>query len=302
MKIYKYLSQSGAIKTLNNSSVLLKNPADYNDPFDSLFYVDEKERKKAFRLFFNYRLFKEMYRVYCVDKKVPVRYKTYARILITNMRQTAKILEKTKTYKYQPDIGMYQVLVSKMVKTDMGEMKNQFNEMLEKVLLKAREVALVSCFGLDNKSILMWSHYAEKHEGACFEYEIPDGGDFRLVEYRKKFPVLRLTKLLSVLCGHDFFNEKVDGNNSLFSFVLKPLLTKSEDWKYEKEVRCIFAKDEKNERLWVQDGMCLLKMPKPTKIFLGCKSSDSFADEIKEKAKGIPIEHMGMSNGKYGIE
>ena len=94
MKIYKYLSKNGAIESLKTSSALLKCPIEYNDPFDCLFYVDTKEKKKAFKLFVNYYLFKEMYKLFYIEKKEPVKYKAYAKILKANIGQIAKALEK----------------------------------------------------------------------------------------------------------------------------------------------------------------------------------------------------------------
>lgn len=302
MKIYKYLSKNGAIESLKTSSVLLKCPTEYNDPFDCLFCVDEKEKRRAYKLFINYYLFKEMHKLFYIEKKEPVNYKTYAKILKANIGQIAKALEKTKRYTYQADIGMYQKLASMVVKTNLNEMQKNFDEMIESVLPRVRETALVSCFGLDNKSVLMWSHYGDKHEGACFEYEVPDNDVYKEIKYSNKLPIFKLTKLMEAILGHDFVNEKVDANNDLYGFALEPLLTKSIDWKYEKEVRCVFSKSETNERIFNKDDKILLRMPKPTKIYLGCKASGPFADQINELAKDVPIEYMKLSIDKYKVE
>ena len=302
MKIYKYLSKSGAIESLKTSSALLKCPIEYNDPFDCLFYVDTKEKKKAFKLFVNYYLFKEMHKLFYIEKKEPVKYKAYAKILKANIGQIAKALEKTKRYTYQVDIGMYQKLASMMIKTNLEEMQKKFDEMIESVLPQVRETALVSCFGLDNKSVLMWSHYGDKHEGACFEYEVPDNDVYKVIKYNKKLPIFKLAKLMEIILGYDFVNKKVDANNDLYCFALEPLLTKSKDWKYEKEVRCVFSKSETNERIFNKDDKILLRMPKPTNIYLGCKASEHFADQIKELAKDVPIEYMKLSIDKYKVE
>ena len=302
MKIYKYLSKNGAIESLKTSSVLLKCPVDYNDPFDCLFYIDKKEKRKAYKLFINYYLFKEMYKLFYVEKKEPFKYKTYAKVLKANIGQIAKTLERTKRYTYQPDIGMYQKLASMMVKTNLDEMQEKFDEMIDNVLPKVREAALVTCFGLDNKSVLMWSHYGEKHEGACFEYEVPDNDAYKEIKYNKRLPIFKLAKLMEVILGHDFVNEKVDTNNDLYSFALEPLLTKSNDWKYEKEVRCVFSKNESDERIFTKDDKILLRMPKPTKIYLGCKVTESYANEIKKYSGDIPVEYMKISVSKYKVE
>lgn len=302
MKIYKYLPKDGAIESLKTSSVLLKCPVDYNDPFDCLFYIDKKEKRKAYKLFINYYLFKEMHKLFYIEKKEPINYKTYAKVLKANIGQTAKIVERTKRYTYQLYIWMYHKLASMMVKTNIDEMQEKFDEMIDSVLPKVREAALVTCFGLDNKSVLMWSHYGEKHEGACFEYEVPDNDIYKEIKYNKKAPIFKLTKLIEVILGHDFVNEKIDANNDLYGFTLKPLLTKSKDWKYEKEVRCVFSKSESNERIFNKDDKILLRMPKPTKIYLGCKATESYADEIKKYSGDITVEYMKISASEYKVE
>ena len=58
MIVYKYQNQEGSIASIINNCVLLKCPLDYNDPFDGLYIVNEKEREKAYKLFLNYQIFK----------------------------------------------------------------------------------------------------------------------------------------------------------------------------------------------------------------------------------------------------
>lgn len=58
--LYKYCSIDSAIKILNSSSVLLNEPANFNDPFDSAFAVDKSNIDKAKKLMVNYYIFLEL--------------------------------------------------------------------------------------------------------------------------------------------------------------------------------------------------------------------------------------------------
>jgi hypothetical protein len=80
----------------------------------------------------------------------------------------------------------------------------------------------------------MWSHYADSHRGFCVEIERqPQNklGDYDItcrVNYSVDYPSL------------NFFSS--EGNENLFADIF---LTKSEDWKYEKEWRMINEEGDK---------------------------------------------------------
>ena len=82
----------------------------------------------------------------------------------------------------------------------------------------------------DPESILMWSHYADQHKGFCLGFQfsgawLSERGVYP-VDYSRQYPELNFAKIWYV-----------DG-------LSKILLTKSEDWKYEKEWRIIKADGE----------------------------------------------------------
>ena len=177
--------------------------------------------------------------------------------------------------------------------------------MIDFVLSHIRQIALISCFGSSFDSILMWSHYSNKHKGACIEFEIDDQ-NFEKVFYYKKPVLFKLTDAISVICGHEFANKIIDTNNPEFHFLLDPILAKSEIWHYEGETRCVFPKYISNPLIYEieEDGekKTLLQMPKIKKIFLGCKADDDFISKVKEVSKDIPIYKMECLPFGYGLE
>lgn len=80
----------------------------------------------------------------------------------------------------------------------------------------------VTCFSENPRNLLMWSHYAKHHTGICYQFEV--ARDFDIfpravsVKYTKKYPTNQL-----------FEQSPGDAANAV--------LSKYEDWKYEKEMR-----------------------------------------------------------------
>ena len=90
--------------------------------------------------------------------------------------------------------------------------------------LLARDVALC-CLSSTNTNILMWSHYAQDHQGYCLEFAATDTtpffGEAQKVTYASDFPVV------------SFFNTPHDKQVDLI------FLTKFDGWKYEEEYRIV---------------------------------------------------------------
>lgn len=115
----------------------------------------------------------------------------------------------------------------------------------------------VCSFSENNKSLLMWGHYANNHKGFCVEYDI--------FEIMKKYslisPVIYSNKI-----------TKYYGGNITMKVLGKVLCTKSLEWEYEEEWRLFenFDCDTK-----------IIEMPKPKTIYLGCKSDEYLEREMK---------------------
>ena len=209
MILYKYLDEKGAFETVKENSVLLKRPIEFNDPFDCLFFVDKKEEDRAYKLYLNYQLFKDFYAEMVTGKKKAVRFKSMASIFKKNVEMEAHNIKKTKRYTFQPYFVPYLKFASKLLNKDDTKLRAAFRKMVKIVMKKMRSSVLVSCFGSTNDSLLMWAHYADKHKGACVEFEVDDK-DFKKVSYAKKLPVYRFYDTLEVIFGHDFLKEEID--------------------------------------------------------------------------------------------
>jgi hypothetical protein len=83
----------------------------------------------------------------------------------------------------------------------------------------------ICCFSRNRNSILMWSHYAQKHQGYCIEFNTgitAEGINPLDVIYKKEF-----TKA----------NFIIDGINSIYHIIY----SKASEWFYEDELRAVLT-------------------------------------------------------------
>lgn len=145
------------------------------------------------------------------------------------------------------------------------------------------------------------------HKGVCLEFEINDN-DFNPVDYKSKIPIFQLCKSFEVILAHQFLGEEVDNTNKEYNFITKPLLTKSIDWKYENEVRCIYSKKKLNPKITEivdkedKKTKLLLAMPPIKKIYIGCRAEKKFILDVKRICGDIPVIRMKMKDDEYGVE
>lgn len=291
MLVYKYLDINGAEQTMKNKSVLLKCPTEYKDMLDSKFFIDENEDKKAFDLFVNYLLFQEL-------RSGKLKASTaYTKILKNNVKSVETVIKATGIFKKQPDLMMAYSLALKLLKKKDIEIRNQFKITMRNALNEMREATLLSCFGASFDNFYLWSEYAEGHKGICMEYEV-NGDEYRKVEYKKELPAFQLTKVLEIYFGHQICNKEIDTTNKSFWFALNPIFTKSIDYQEENEIRCVFSKNKVLNEIHQYNGLTLLKMPLPTRIFIGYQTSDKLEKEIRNAYPSVCIEKIKILNIK----
>lgn len=106
-------------------------------------------------------------------------------------------------------------------------------DQLEEKLRKRISDDGVTCFSEDPLSILMWSHYADKHTGVCLEFDTKVESwiaESRQVQYTQNCPLL------------SFLEQDWDRTFT------KLILTKSKAWEHEKEWRFFSAAPPYNRR------------------------------------------------------
>jgi hypothetical protein len=135
---------------------------------------------------------------------------------------------------------------------------------------------------------LMWAHYADKHRGVCFEFDIlnVDVCSAIKVEYRETYPAFRL-----------------DDHSDI-----SPLYTKSADWKYEDEYRLI-AEEESDAltagTMRTRDHFYQLPSGTLKSVIVGASVSEAdrrALDEIIRRAgTGLQIRQASRAPNRYEI-
>lgn len=308
-KIYKYTSIDCAIKVLENNSVKLEFPDNYNDPFDSVIDIRQKDIDKSLRIITEYYVAQEFLKLF---NNKDIEVKKHVRMMTNIAKLSLELfLDANRRNKYYDSIPVMRWISKLIVKISKAQNREEFyktfktqSELLFEVIKEMRNKALISCFSRRNDSILMWSHYADEHKGVCIEYTRPKK-EFLDVKYRNNRCLFNLEYITRKYLGHLLSNEKIDTENkNVIKNTIRPFIVKSKDWKYEEEVRCIFTKESKN--VYFDEKYYLFKMPSPpTRIFIGCKAdnkSEVYRKLIKYAAeKGIEVIEMEASENKFAL-
>ena len=146
---------------------------------------------------------------------------------------------------------------------------------------------------------LMWSHYANSHKGVCLTIEVPS----HLV-----YPVCYTSERLYEDSDIDRIIDKslkngkknlVKSYNSL-SVKQKSAYIKDAKWKYEKEYRIVF---DKEEGLIIDNNKYYMSV-KIKNVYLGANFDIEDINMILNicKEKNISIKKMILSNNKYSLQ
>jgi hypothetical protein len=141
-------------------------------------------------------------------------------------------------------------------------------------------------------SILMWSHYSDKHKGICLEFDggNPTVGGAYQVMYNHELPMLD--------------PNIVAGNNNE---VIQILLNKSSVWEYEDEYRVVGLDGEVNgatpQFLPITDK-CFLSLPPGVlaAVIVGCEADfDAIKTVVDQHAPDLPVKRMVRGEGQYSL-
>lgn len=162
-----------------------------------------------------------------------------------------------------------------------------------KSIHELRVSTAASCFSEIGDSILMWSHYANKHKGICVCYDVED--------------LFELKKLLVPMW---YRNEKVnpykyteDKKIAINERIKEVFVQKSLEWQYEREWRLIdFVDTREIEALQENKGKSIGTIF-PKKVILGALVETELKTKIVRlaKEKRFIVTQMKMSDEEYRL-
>lgn len=279
--IYKYRNCDGnSFEYFSANKIRLSDPHSFNDPFDSAFTANYMD----FWLSSLRRAFRETAIETGLDEKDSSQ-------LIKIVSEAADPISASIDY-----LGTRQGYdIAKI-----AELKTQFKKISERNALErhdefvsgVRSTFRICCFSELKSSILMWSHYADKHSGFVLEYDIS-----KLDEYSP------FRRLLFPVIYQDHFHDVADflqtdkGANYNNRFLNKAALLKSPEWAYEREWRLLLANG-----LMRNESSCSI-VP-PSALYIGAKTSPENIAKLVEisKSKAIKVFKMSLRKDGFALE
>lgn len=119
----------------------------------------------------------------------------------------------------------------------------------------------ITCFSEIDDNLLMWSHYANKHEGACMKFDVSKDLDF--------FSILSKVKYSKDFVTYDWAE--------VYDNIYDQYTTKSSDWEYEHEIRLLKTNTIPQDIKFNKTSL--------VEISFGCKSSPDIIEDLKNLLK-----------------
>jgi len=279
--IFKYRSfdENGhSIKSLEESTIWLSGPLQFNDPFDSTLTADY-ERLVTAKVCEN--LTTESIAGFNIPQEVIDEVKRTGRPIdgISDWVANTGGSDVTKE-----NVGRHKNALHFAIQRQCDELRGNAFSILHKAVK-------ICSFTTRHDSLLMWGHYADSHRGFCVKYGLKGYDGVNDLRLRLLFPVMYSDALTDMT---DFLARSGSGNfNNLW--VQKAALTKSKEWEYEQEWRLLFTGVFKDD--------CAYPFLPATAIYLGARIEQKNKDALVQlaKKKGVEVYQMELSKQKYQL-
>jgi hypothetical protein len=228
-KLYKYVSAEGARHILRDGKLRCSSPVLFNDPFDGQIEAARDFSKQQLDDY----MAKRVMEYAAADSQIPP--------------------EASEVFKYRFEQFKKQLAAGKSPEEALNE--DASTRRLAEALTepsaprepikwsKIQRDFRVCTFSETHESIVMWSHYADHHRGACLEFFArPDG----LVKCARKVSYVGdLPNFASLKEWGDFLLGLGDLN--WLRLVEDYLVRKNPEWNYEREWRILFPKSSSDD-------------------------------------------------------
>lgn len=267
-RLYKYRACCpNHINAFKKDEVWMSTSDLFNDPFDTLIQCDSQEILNAFNVIDNPQLLQGM-AMYVADGGF-IPEPLNGMLSDEDKKATQNMAEHFLTNKN------YKNLDTK----SLQQLKSQTTIVLSILPTIIQHVSTSACFSEDIKSVLMWSHYSEYHQGFALGYDLrpfllPNKENLGL------FPVVYSEQRYNAtqyFCYWIGKLMKLPLKNQDTLAHIKLLLHKSKEWNYEKEWRLI---NGQNKNVFNKNAEP--RIIHPNSIYYGCHISEDNRKQLHE--------------------
>lgn len=267
VKLYKLCRHNGhAFENLRNKVVGTTRASEFNDPYDTLQFLDKKWKDESIRRENPIELIGMRYKALYDTENFIEHYKFYGQKVLE------KFIENVRKEGWTPGVFAYYI---EHPEEYLNLLCKKSIEQLEQVLEGVRKETYVSCFTTDFRNMLMWSYYADSHKGFALGYDLTDANNQQTIE--NLYPVCYSNKKIDVTIETGFVQMNImneDRNHSIDKLLgVKSSLFKSNDWSYENEWRLVVRDIDRKEN-WGSIPFVA------SEIYYGCRINSKTKDEL----------------------
>lgn len=307
--LYKFYPTSiYSLINIEDNSLFLSTPKNFNDPFDSYMCIEDETFIKIFLL----RRLKELGLISKNEDRNKVTKSEYYKIYNSWTR------DEITPIRWKGASPQYFTLVLLNLE---DEKSDEFNQFIHSVVEEARAECKkkidyirnlefkISCFSnfLDEDELLknttMWSHYADNHHGFCVKYKLDFANQKNIssikcglfpVKYTSSVPKISPKELMKL----KFNKNDLELSKPVLKTAFKTLITKSRFWNYEKEWRLIISSH--NSDILTNNVIQFVDIES---IYLGCRIEDNLKKHLINFAENnkIQIFQTLQSNEKFQL-
>ena len=310
IKLYKYFpntvkkekdgsEHNYSQNSLENNTVYLQSPTEFDDVFDSDIYLDYQEYERG-------RL-----KVYCQRCQIDVSPEDSSQTLENSL------IERLVTASQAT--GNFLGAFSKDPISELEALSNKsFCLSIENALLQHDDISQavskaiqhdydfysdylkhsfrISCFTKTPFSQLMWSSYADYHRGFCLEYTIDQNDPQYTDVLFNLYPVIYCKPRLNITDKLVRFQDNKPTDEHLWDIYSNGVLRKGIEWSYQNEWRLLlpFGKSKKMDYN--------IKFFPITKVFLGNRMSADERKKIIDICHEKNIPYSGITRNPYVYE
>jgi Protein of unknown function (DUF2971) len=285
---FKYTTPETAISILERKTVKYSSPLYFNDPFDVQsglhlnFDLNSLAEKTLDRL-------SEL----ITADKAPSLDATDPwgkAILLARQTYGPKGFDRERwQQRLSPSLGTFAESIAQW----QVEYQQKWTDLLPKMR--------VFCVAEDRDNLLMWAHYAKDHTGAVFEFlSLPDEDNplsvARKVKYVKEPP--------SFLTRDEWIDDLLSLRRiDLTDFSRRYVLTKSSQWRYEKEWRAWYPHHGPSTE---PHTFVPINPHELSALYLGCQASQPFLEKVVPLARSafpqLRLFQARKSKGSFSLE
>lgn len=288
-----------SLRNLQNGQIYFNSPLNFNDPFDTFHpaKITEISNSKFVELYCksSKRKFNKKHLIGILDKTISKREfydfceKHFDYIFDFDKTNENKLFHSKSDFLNQlknveETENDFLENIGRFLMTIKSRLQNTILETLFNIRQEKFAKIGVCCFSRNNDNLLMWSHYADSHQGICLEF------DTEHEPFSKAFDVEYQSEIPDV--NSDLLFEEEDNAES----IKKLLSFKSIDWKHEEEMRIFHQESNKSYFYPIRS----LKA-----IYFGLKTNSSDIEMIcslfKSKNPDVKFYRMKKLDKTFGI-